>query len=315
MGIWYIITMKVIISDTHFGVRQNSLTWLKSQEDFIYNQLIPFMKSTPEFITLVHLGDVFDSRSSVSTYVASRVIKMFDTLKKIANEVIVVSGNHDFYSPNSDEVDTNTLLLKQIGITVVSNDVYVNGKDLYVPWYMWFEQDYLQSVIDKYYITSVFTHADLVSEPVKISGPRIFSGHIHTPHFDGKLMTLGSTYPLTFADANQERGFYVLDEKGLNFHPNTKSIRFWKFSDIPTEKVSQFDYINLYISKSNLQNEEYMSRLKDWIKDKRNCQVFPIDDTLSSNIDVSDTNYNITDICKDLIPDYLKDKFLKITVE
>jgi DNA repair exonuclease SbcCD nuclease subunit len=315
MGIWYIITMKVIISDTHFGIRQNSLTWLKSQEDFVYNQLIPFMMSTSEFITLVHLGDVFDSRSSVSTYVASRVIKMFDTLKKIANEVIVVSGNHDFYSPNSDEVDTNTLLLKQIGITVVSNDVYVNGKDLYVPWYMWFEQDYLQSVIDKYYITNVFTHADLVTEPVKISGPRIFSGHIHTPNFNGKLMTLGSTYPLTFADANQERGFYVLDEKGLNFYPNTKSIRFWKFSDIPTEKVSQFDYINLYISKSNLQNEEYMSRLKDWIKDKRNCQVFPIDDTQSSNIDVSDTNYNITDICKDLIPDYLKDKFLKITVE
>ena len=30
-----------ILTDTHFGVKQNSMTWLNSQLDFFYNQLIP----------------------------------------------------------------------------------------------------------------------------------------------------------------------------------------------------------------------------------------------------------------------------------
>lgn len=301
--------MKLLITDTHFGVKQNSLTWLKSQENFIYKQLIPFIKNTNQEVTLVHLGDVFDSRSSVSTYIASRVIKIFESLKKVTKEIIIVSGNHDFYSPNSDEVDTNTLLLKQTGITIVSDEVLIRDNDLFVPWYKWFEQEYLQTLIAKHNITNVFTHADIVTEKVHIKGPKVFSGHIHIPNYKGKLINLGSTYALDFADANQERGFYTLTDK-LEFYPNTESIKFWKLYSIPDFKINTNDYINLYI---DMNNEDLLNKVKIWIKDKRNCTVFPLENINESlnEIEISD-NYNIEQFCESLIPEKLKDKFNKI---
>lgn len=301
----YIIYMKkVLITDTHFGVRQNSLTWLKSQEDFIYNQLIPFIKNETEPITLVHCGDVFDSRSSISTFIASRVINIFNALKEVCEEIIVVSGNHDFYSPNSDEIDTNILLLQQTGITILSKDILIRDKDLYVPWYCWFEQDKLQKIIDENNIENVFTHADLMDN-VTIKGPKIFSGHIHIPNISGRHFTLGSTYALNFADANQDRGFYTLTEKEIKFYPNIESIKFYKFTEIPEIEVNDNDYINLYI---DIKDENLLNSVKDWIKNKRNCTIFPIEKT-HEIYEVNSEEYNIENICKNMIPDKLKDKF------
>ena len=37
--------MKILIlSDTHFGIKQNSLTWMNSQIEFIRNEFIPCLK-------------------------------------------------------------------------------------------------------------------------------------------------------------------------------------------------------------------------------------------------------------------------------
>ena len=90
----------IIITDTHFGVKNNSITWFNSQSDFIYKQLIPYIKSHQDTIRLIHMGDVFDSRSTISVYIAKKVRKMFKDLAEICEDVIVVAGNHDFYSPN-----------------------------------------------------------------------------------------------------------------------------------------------------------------------------------------------------------------------
>ena len=35
----------IIFTDTHFGVKQNSITWFKSQKKFIEEQLMPYIKS------------------------------------------------------------------------------------------------------------------------------------------------------------------------------------------------------------------------------------------------------------------------------
>ena len=49
----------VMFTDTHFGVKNNSVTWFRSQEKFIRDELIPYIKkSKPDEV--IHLGDVFD---------------------------------------------------------------------------------------------------------------------------------------------------------------------------------------------------------------------------------------------------------------
>ena len=103
--------IKVLFTDTHFGVKNNSMTWLKSQLNFIYKQFIPELrelkKTHPDDqIVLIHLGDVFDSRSTISTMVATEVRKAFGALREVVDEFNIIAGNHDYYSPTSDEVNS-----------------------------------------------------------------------------------------------------------------------------------------------------------------------------------------------------------------
>ena len=89
----------LLLTDTHFGVRQNSMTWLNSQLEFMYEQFIPDLKHLKSVghipVHVVHMGDVFDSRSTISTYVATKVVEVFKEIASIA-PVTIIAGNHDY---------------------------------------------------------------------------------------------------------------------------------------------------------------------------------------------------------------------------
>ena len=48
--------------------------------DFVREQMIPYIKSIDDEVVLIHLGDVFDSRSTVNTYIAQEVKELFEEL-------------------------------------------------------------------------------------------------------------------------------------------------------------------------------------------------------------------------------------------
>ena len=321
-----------IITDTHFGVKQNSTTWLNSQMDFFYKQLIPHIKQCKESelyhsIRLIHMGDVFDSRSTISTMVATRVIEAFKELCKYC-KVYIVAGNHDFYSPNSDEVDTLNLLLYNIaGVTLYTKDYAIvkisNTKtyELFIPWYQWGSKD-IDSIIERYGkdIVNVFAHADIVTESIPFTHlskeTRVFSGHLHIPNIKKNLYNLGSCYALNFADANHERGYYVMVDNGKpEFYPNKCSIRFWRlynediFDKKKTNKISNGDYVELYISQLNMSDPRYVERINEMTKQLKNIWVIPqTEETLGEDLEKFE-GYDIEKITKKMIPDELKDKF------
>lgn len=311
----------ILITDTHFGTRQNSTTWLKSQLDFIYNQLIPCIKVNGP-VRLIHLGDVFDSRSTISTIVASKVVNAFKKLSEIVDEFIIIGGNHDFYSPNSDEYDTLNLLFGNLNIKLVTKQVLVDkeAKHVYVPWYTWQESIHapieLQDIIDSYGIKRIFTHADIINEPVNIRCQEIYSGHIHIPYLNNHIRNLGSTYALNFADSNSRRGFYIIHEDGkLQFIANNQSIKFHRLynSDIFTlPDWNKNDYIELYINQNNMTNALYIDEINYIIKNWKNVWIIPI----SEQNEVIETKkyegYDIETITNELIPDNLREKFNQI---
>ena len=311
----------ILITDTHFGTRQNSNTWLNSQINFLENQLIPYIKNNGD-IRLVHLGDVFDSRSTISTMVATKVVEVFKKISGLVKEFIIIGGNHDFYSPNSDEVDTLNLLLGSLNIKIVTKNILIDkeAKHLYVPWYQWIESpQMIQNLIDDNGIIRVFTHADIINEPVNINCQEIYSGHIHIPELKGKLRNLGSTYALNFADANSKRGFYVICENGqLVFIENEKSIKFHRLynSDIFTvPDWDKNDYIEMYISQSNLADAFYIDEINHIIKTWKNVWLIP--QTESNDLQISESQdkfegYDIETIVSKLIPENLKDKFEQV---
>lgn len=306
----------ILITDTHFGVKQNSMTWLKSQMRFFNEQLIPYIKQyNKDEVRIIHLGDVFDSRSTISTYIASQVRSIFQQLTSLVDKLIIIAGNHDYYSPNSDEVDTLSLIFESIpNVLLVNKESYIDGENMYIPWYQWNHQEELQKTVDTLSIKNIFTHADIVSQKININRCDIYSGHIHIPYIKGRIRNLGSCYALNFSDANTPRGFYVLKNNKLSFIENNQSIKFHRLynDDIFKYNLSNFgvfDYIELYINQNNLSKENYIIRINDFMKNFKYIWVIPQSTILENSNEIKFEGYDIATIAKELIPEDLQDKF------
>ena len=307
----------ILFTDTHFGIKQNSLTWLNSQLDFIKNQLIPTCKKYND-VRLIHLGDVFDSRSTISTYIAAKVIDVFKELCDVVNEFIIVGGNHDYYSPNSDIVNTVDLMMGHLNINIVSKDYLIISDELFVPWYIW--QDHmngiidLQKIIDENKIKRIYTHADIVYNYSKINVD-IFSGHNHIPYIKNHLYNLGSCYALDFADSNSERGFYIIENDELKFHPNEYSIRFWRLKEKDILKYNELgikpnDYVEIYVNQMNMSLKMYSDVINKITKDVKHVWIIPqVENIIDKDNAEKFECYNIEAIAEDMIPEDLKEKF------
>lgn len=309
----------VIITDTHFGVKNNSMTWFTSQSDFIYKQLIPYIKTIDDDVRLIHMGDVFDSRSTISVYIAKKVRQIFKDLSKVCKDIIIVAGNHDFYSPNSDEYDSLSLVLNNIeNVKLVRKESYFIDNQLFIPWYEWDKIDinsYNEIQHDGVYY--VFAHTNIVDiDPGINEDIMVFSGHMHHPYMNGNRYNLGSCYALDFSDYNSARGFYVLhSDERLEFISNKHSIRFWRLKneDIFNENnFKEWDYIELYITQSNMTNPEYLTKINEYTKNFKNVWVIPMSDDNTLKNDIKFEGYDIESIINECIPKELDDKFEQI---
>lgn len=308
----------IIITDTHFGVKQNSITWFNSQSEFIYKQLIPYIESKKGYIRLIHMGDVFDSRSTISVYIANRVRQIFKDLANVCDEIVVIAGNHDFYSPNSDEFDSLGLVLNDIpNVRLVRRETYFDGESLFIPWYQWDNINInAYNEIKQDSVKYVFAHTDIVTSDPKINEDIcIFSGHMHHPFKSGNRYNLGSCYSLDFSDCNSSRGFHVLEDDKLKYIANEHSIRFWRIRNediFKTHPLKDWDYIELYINQSNMSKSNYVAKINEYTKKYKNVWVIPQADSNSHLDSVKFDGYDIEKVIEESIPDELKDKFNKI---
>lgn len=308
----------VIFTDTHFGWKNNSMTWLNSQMTFIYKQFIPTIKklSKKDKVRVIHCGDVFDSRSTISTYVATKVVQAFNDIRNVCDDFVIVCGNHDFYSPNSDIVNTVRLLLGHCSINIVDQELLEYDGHAFVPWYVYQNNDFKLGDDIKY----VFCHADIIMEPIHAGcyGKTIFSGHIHTPNIKDKkgLYNLGSCYSLNFADANSQRGFYIIQDGKISFHPNTTSISFHRIynDDILTTDISAMnndDYVELYVSELNMVKESYINTIKKYTEHFTHLWIIP--QVVTTNISNENfTGYDIEAIMDNMIPEDLMEQYNKV---
>lgn len=330
----------VIITDTHFGTHNSTMTWLKSQKAFFDKQFIPHLKKLKKekyMVRVIHCGDVFDSRSTINSYIASTVVDIFSEICEIVDRFYIVGGNHDYYSPEADDVDTVKLIFEQLRLKYVGKfypitkfklcDSWGDETTLFVPWYEWLKYDDLVEYLENFRsdpdrdadITHIYTHADLVREKTDIDCKNIISGHIHTPYFNGNIKNLGSCFALTFTDNNDVRGFYEYEDgKDLKFIENTESIRFWRIYneevfEIP-KTIKKDDYIEVYINKSKIAQKKYADAYAMWVKKFKNIWRVPQideDDAIITDIKKFE-GYNIETMTEGLIPEELKPKFNQI---
>ena len=230
--------MKVaIITDQHFGARNDSIAFLDFFEKFYDNTFFTVLDAN-HISTVLILGDTFDRRKYVNFYALDRAKKMFfDKLEERGIRVHMLAGNHDTYYKNTNEVNSPDLLLVEYGnIDVISKPetIVVDGTPIcMMPWIC--PENYQESLD---HIKN--TKAEICMGHFEIAGfamyrgmeshdglaketfekfDLVFSGHYHHRSSDKHIHYLGNPYELTWQDYNDPRGFHLfdLDTRELEF--------------------------------------------------------------------------------------------------
>ena len=104
--------MKIaLITDTHFGVRNDSQIFQMYFDKFLEDVFFPTL-SEKNIKSLIHLGDLVDRRKYIN-YVTLRSVRtdFINRLADLAVDTHIIVGNHDTYYKNTNEVNAINELL------------------------------------------------------------------------------------------------------------------------------------------------------------------------------------------------------------
>jgi DNA repair exonuclease SbcCD nuclease subunit len=218
-----------IITDQHFGARNDSVAFLDFYQKFYDNTFFPILDSAG-ISTVLILGDTFDRRKYVNFYALDRAKKMFfDQLKDKGISVHMLAGNHDTYFKNTNEINSPDLLLQEYdNINVIDSpvDIEVDGmKIAMIPWIC--PENYTESIEHMKTTSAVVCmgHFEIagfamyrgmeshegLSKDLFEKFDLVFSGHYHHRSNDSHIYYLGNPYELTWQDYNDPRGFHLFD--------------------------------------------------------------------------------------------------------
>ena len=266
--------MKVaIITDQHFGARNDSIPFLDYYEIFYTDTFFPKLLEH-NIDTVLILGDTFDRRKYINFYSFKRAREMFfDRLQYYKINVFMLAGNHDTYFKNTNEVNSVDLLLGEYNNIVVIDKpdiIYLNDiKICMLPWICPENYDESMAKIKE-------TDAKLCMGHLEIDGftmhrghvaegglkraifgkfDMVFSGHYHHRSSADNIHYLGNPYELTWQDYGDTRGFHLFDTDtyDLEFIPNPNLMFYRILYDDKKESITEITnkdlskYTNTYV--------------------------------------------------------------------
>ena len=311
--------MKVyMITDTHFGIYLNNLDkWMNMMESTFYNYVIPYLKENAKpGDVLIHLGDLFDNRTSLPIIIINKVEKILKEISDILPMHIMV-GNHDLWNKGSNEVNSVRMfsyMNKNITVYENTTTIDINGQKLVLM--PWVEKrldmikelnsnpgDYLFCHSDlngcRMHLNSVaHRNADKIDVEHFGGYKDVFSGHIHITQQNKNFRFIGSLYQMDRNDTGDQKGITILDLNTgeVGFHKNDYSPVFRKFRVITEEDIDKLDeikdtkdYIDIAISNNLLINNRKLRRKLEMMLEKGNfASVEYIDDIVQKNEDGED---------------------------
>ncbi len=225
--------MKILlITDQHFGVRNDNLFFVEHYKKFYSKIVIPFLKASG-IKEIINLGDTFDKRRSIN-YMSLEAAKemWFDPIKELGCKMTALVGNHDIYYKNTLRINSPDELLGGYDIDVITEPTTrsYDGTDiLLLPWICDENYDRTLRSITESTAPVCMGHLELngfEAHPghVMQTGTdmsmftkfdKVFSGHYHTKSNMGNCYYLGNPYQLYWNDYGQKRGFHVFDTETL----------------------------------------------------------------------------------------------------
>ena len=275
-----------IITDTHYGARKGSKHIHDYFELFYKNVFFPSLEEH-NIDTVIHMGDIFDSRKAIdlqSLEWAKKVV--FEPLKKYKVHAII--GNHDCYYKDTNYVNSPELLLNNYSnITTYSElaEINIDGLGiLLIPWINSQNYDNAKNVIQNCKSKIAMGHLEMngfqatrghvmengMEVNVFDNFTKVYSGHFHTRSNDGKIYYLGNPYEMFWNDVNDPRGFHIFDTETLTHTPINNPYRLFYniyYEDTPHQLFDFTEYDNKIVKvivrqKTNSRNfERFIDKL------------------------------------------------------
>jgi len=223
--------MKIaLITDTHWGVRNDNLSFLDYFDRFYKDVFFPELRRQ-NIRTVLHLGDIVDRRKYIS-YVTLRRLKEGFIEPCVENDLDlhVIVGNHDVPYKNTNDINAMQELFDHAPMvqwydSATEVDFGDGIPHAIVPWInnsnyastMEFLKDTeAQVVFGHFEIAGCLMMRGMPNEHgMKISDfkrfDRVFSGHFHHKSTTDNIDYLGCPYELTWSDYQDPKGFHIYD--------------------------------------------------------------------------------------------------------
>jgi DNA repair exonuclease SbcCD nuclease subunit len=260
--------MKIaLITDQHFGARNDSLVFVDHMEKFYNNVVFPFLIEN-KIDTVIDLGDTFDRRKFVNFNTLDSAKKMwFDRLRDCNIHLHSLVGNHTIYFRNTNELNTIDQLFKEYeNITVYSEPTDVSFGNLKLTMMPWIHNMNYADCMEHIANTDtrvLFGHLDLsgfvmhqgvVQHHGMDTKPfekfeLVCSGHFHHKSRKNNIQYLGNPFELTWGDFNDARGFHLFDTETLDLKFIQNPYRmfykvFYDDTDKTMDEVVEKDFTN-----------------------------------------------------------------------
>lgn len=292
------------ITDTHFGVKNNSNEWMDIMKDYFYNWFIPTIKRNyKKGDILIHLGDVYDSRQSLNIRILNFSIQLFEDLSKIfVDGIYILAGNHDLWTKDTNDINSLVTLkwIPNINIIqepqVLKTDI-THKNILLMPWRK--DKESENDVLSK------FTNNDILCCHTDIKGlkfnkyvniekgmlkddlktfKRVYSGHIHYGQTSDNITIVGSPYEITRSDMDNKKRICLLDIETFHetsfindYSPKYKKILFDTLLEKTPDdlyKLFENNFVDIMID-SNITMKTPLSIITDIMTCQRDLKFHP----------------------------------------
>lgn len=281
-----------IVGDIHLGKYCSDTErkdYIEKGQDLFFEQLVSDLNERG-ISEIVFTGDIHDNRTQLNVRVISRTRKLFsETLKDFT--CYVIQGNHDLYFKTGYDYTGLEILsdIQNVKLFCEKTEIIsLLGKNCYmVPWVIKEREesfrDFLKTMATKSDSekenTLIIGHFELAG--VKMEGKSVaihgmetkllldvakmtISGHYHgmseTVNNDNRILYVGSPYPLTFANANEDHGYFILDENmQYEYIDNRVSPKFTECMDTEIDSIESFEnsFVKMNYNR-NMSPEDYL---------------------------------------------------------
>lgn len=257
----------LILTDTHWGVRNDSPVFLDYFKRTVDDFLIPYIKEN-NIKHIIHAGDLVDRRKYINVLTHSRLRTDFlEPLNELC-EMHIIAGNHDEYYKDTYRVNALDEFVsgRYVNVKTYSKPttIEIDGCEFFLlPWITKEAEKDCYDAVENSKASICVSHLELDgfemqkgmlsdhgwNHKIFRRFDSVFTGHYHHRSSRDNIHYIGALCEHIWSDYNDPRGFVTFDTESrvLDFHRNPfRVFHMVAYDDVKNtdilEKINATDY-------------------------------------------------------------------------